>query len=186
MVLEMLGRCRGASGSSGGRQWRLVDAYLDTEAEKIFHQVLDRGGVIGGSSAGATIQAGYLLRGSPLGNTEVMAEGYERGFGFLPGVAIDQHFSQRRPLGRHDAIQAPPSRACGLGPGRRHCADRSRRRSAWSSVAGPCLCFAQPAGDASSQPPREVLRAGDRYDFQIARVERDTTPPKVRNVNTER
>ena len=25
----------------------------------------------------------------------MMAEGYERGFAFLPGMAIDQHFSQR-------------------------------------------------------------------------------------------
>ena len=35
------------------------------------------------------------MRGHPLGNTVMMAEGYERGFSFLPGVAIDQHFSQR-------------------------------------------------------------------------------------------
>jgi cyanophycinase len=88
---------------TGGRQWRLVDAYLDTAAEQAFHEVLKRGGVIGGSSAGASIQAGYLVRGSPLGNDEMMAEGYERGFGFLPGVAIDQHFSQRD---RHADMQS--------------------------------------------------------------------------------
>jgi len=58
--------------------------------------VLKRGGVIGGSSAGATIQGDYLCRGSPLGNFEMMAEGYERGLGLLPGVAIDQHFAQRK------------------------------------------------------------------------------------------
>ena len=32
-----------------------------------------------------------------------MAEGYERGFNFLPGCAIDQHFSQR---GRHPDLAA--------------------------------------------------------------------------------
>ncbi len=57
--------------------------------------MLRRGGVIGGSSAGATIQGEFLVRGHPLGNTVMMAEGYERGFAFLPGVAIDQHFAQR-------------------------------------------------------------------------------------------
>jgi len=90
----------GASGVwfDGGRQWNFVDAYENTDAVELFHDVLRRGGVIGGTSAGATIQGEYLVRGHPLGNQVMMAEGYERGFGFLPGVAIDQHFSQR---GRH-------------------------------------------------------------------------------------
>jgi cyanophycinase len=79
----------------GGRQWNFVDAYENTQAVDLFHEVLRRGGVIGGSSAGATIQGEYLVRGHPLGNFVMMAEGYERGFGFLPGFAIDQHFSQR-------------------------------------------------------------------------------------------
>jgi len=81
---------------NGGRQWRFVDAYLGTRAEALFHGVLARGGVIGGSSAGASIQGEYMPRGSPLGNAEMMTEGYERGLGFLPGVAIDQHFTERR------------------------------------------------------------------------------------------
>jgi cyanophycinase len=79
----------------GGRQWRFIDAYEGTRAVSAFHQVLARGGVIGGSSAGATIQGEYLVRGSPLGNEQMMAIGYERGFAFLPGTAIDQHFAQR-------------------------------------------------------------------------------------------
>lgn len=82
----------------GGRQWRLVDLYAGTAAELAFHDILKRGGVIAGSSAGATIQGDYLVRGNPLGNREMMAEGYERGFGFLPGTAIDQHFTQRNRL----------------------------------------------------------------------------------------
>jgi cyanophycinase len=80
----------------GGRQWRFVDAYAGTKAEAMFHDVLRRGGVIGGSSAGASIQAQYMVRGSVLGNTDMMAEGYERGLAFLPGTAVDQHFTQRK------------------------------------------------------------------------------------------
>jgi cyanophycinase len=79
----------------GGRQWRFVDCYGGTKAEAAIYDVLRRGGVIGGSSAGASIQAQYMVRGSVLGNLEPMAEGYERGFNYLPGTAIDQHFSQR-------------------------------------------------------------------------------------------
>lgn len=80
----------------GGRQWRFVDTYENTRAYELFHAVLERGGVIGGSSAGATIQGEYLSRGSPLGNFEMMSEGYEEGFKFLPGTVIDQHFAERK------------------------------------------------------------------------------------------
>jgi cyanophycinase len=79
----------------GGRQWRFVDAYEGTRAHRALLELLQRGGVIGGSSAGASIQAEYLVRGNPLGNEDMMARGYERGLGFLPGTAIDQHFTQR-------------------------------------------------------------------------------------------
>ncbi len=80
----------------GGRQWRFVDAYENTKAFEAMRGVLARGGVIGGSSAGATILGDYLCRGNPLGNLEIMMPGYEQGFAFLPGVGIDQHFTQRK------------------------------------------------------------------------------------------
>jgi len=79
----------------GGRQWRLVDAYLDGPVPGILREILDKGGAVGGSSAGATIQGEYLVRGHPLGNRIMMAEGYEHGLALLRGVAIDQHFTQR-------------------------------------------------------------------------------------------
>jgi cyanophycinase len=94
-VLEALSSAKGVW-FGGGRQWRFVDAYMGTKAEQLIREVVARGGVVGGSSAGATIQGDYLCRGSPLGNLEMMAEGYERGLALLPGVAIDQHFAQRK------------------------------------------------------------------------------------------
>jgi cyanophycinase len=93
----------------------LVDAYAETKAHQLFHDVLRRGGVIGGSSAGATIQADYLVRGNPLGNRQMMAEGYERGLGFLPGAAIDQHFSQRKRLGDMTALVEAHPQLLGIG-----------------------------------------------------------------------
>lgn len=80
---------------AGGRQWRLVDSYLNTRTHKELWHVLERGGVIGGSSAGATIQGSYLVRGAREGNTIMMAPGYEAGMGFLRNVAVDQHLLKR-------------------------------------------------------------------------------------------
>ncbi|MCA9073311.1 MAG: cyanophycinase, partial [Planctomycetaceae bacterium] len=80
---------------AGGRQWRFMDAYDGTPALDLFRDVLQRGGVICGSSAGASIQGEYLARADALTNRRIVAEGYERGLNFLPGTAIDQHFAQR-------------------------------------------------------------------------------------------
>jgi cyanophycinase len=80
---------------SGGRQWRLVDAYLGTRMHDAIGRVLERGGVVGGSSAGASVMASYLVRGAPEGNHILMAIGYERGFGFLRRMAVDQHLRAR-------------------------------------------------------------------------------------------
>ena len=80
----------------GGRQWRLADSYLHTRTERELHAVLARGGVIGGSSAGATIQGSYLVRGALEGNEIMMSPGHEEGFGFLKNAAIDQHANTRQ------------------------------------------------------------------------------------------
>jgi cyanophycinase len=74
----------------GGRQWRLVDAYAGTKTLDEFNKLLERGGVIGGSSAGASIQADFLVRGDTKTNTVMMGD-HQEGFGFLKNVAIDQH-----------------------------------------------------------------------------------------------
>jgi cyanophycinase len=80
----------------GGRQWRLVDSYLGTQTEREFHALLARNGVIGGTSAGATIQGSFLVRGAREGNTLMMAPDYLKGFGFLRNAAIDQHLLARK------------------------------------------------------------------------------------------
>jgi cyanophycinase len=80
----------------GGRQWHIVDAYENTQAQDLFEAFLKRGGVIGGTSAGASIQGEYMCRGDPEGPRAIIAEGYELGLGFLNSVGIDQHFSQRQ------------------------------------------------------------------------------------------
>ena len=80
----------------GGRQWRYADSYLNTKTQKALFDLLDRGGVIGGSSAGASIQSSYMVRGAREGNTLMMAPGYETGLGFLKDCAVDQHLIKRK------------------------------------------------------------------------------------------
>lgn len=92
--VEPLRRAKGVW-FGGGRQWRLVDSYLGTRTHREILALLERGGVVGGTSAGATIQGSYLVRGARSGNTIMMAPGYEQGLGFLQQVAIDQHMLKR-------------------------------------------------------------------------------------------
>lgn len=87
----------------GGRQWRLVDAYLGTRTEREIKKVLERGGVVGGSSAGATIQGSFLIRGAPGtdgksdGDNRIMeSPGHLVGFGLITNCAIDQHLTARK------------------------------------------------------------------------------------------
>ena len=92
---------------SGGRQWRFADSYLGTRSEKEFHRVLKRGGVIGGSSAGASIQADFLVRGDSKTNT-IMIGDHQRGLGFLENCAIDQHVVKRgRQMGLVQVLTDP-------------------------------------------------------------------------------
>ena len=83
----------------GGRQFHLVNSYGGTKTEKAFHDVLARGGVVGGSSAGASILGDFLVRGAPSNNNFIMdSPDYEKGFGFLRNVGIDQHVVARERL----------------------------------------------------------------------------------------
>jgi cyanophycinase len=81
----------------GGRQWNIVDSYAGTLTYVEFHKVLERGGVIGGSSAGATIQGDYLVRGAVAGPQIMMTPepNHQKAFCFLRRTAIDQHINAR-------------------------------------------------------------------------------------------
>jgi len=106
----------------GGRQWRLADAYLGTAVEREIKELLARGGVVGGSSAGATIQGSYLVRGAPGNagnpdgdNTIMMSPGHETGFGLLANSAIDQHVITRGREADLDAVISAHPELLGIG-----------------------------------------------------------------------
>jgi len=106
----------------GGRQWRLVDAYLGTRVLHEIKALLARGGIVGGSSAGATIQGSFLVRGDPAhpgnpdgDNTIMMVPGHETGFALLPGSAIDQHVLVRHRENDLDPVIAAHPDLLGIG-----------------------------------------------------------------------
>lgn len=78
----------------GGRQWRIADSYLNTLTHQAFFDVLNRGGVIIGTSAGASIQGSFLWRGDTKG-PHILVGDHTQGLGFLKNSTIDQHLLKR-------------------------------------------------------------------------------------------
>ncbi len=91
-VLDAIAASAGAF-FTGGSQARLLEAIRDTTAHRALRDLWRRGGVVAGTSAGA----------SALGETAISGEEdmrFSPGLDFVPRVVIDQHFSQRDRLGR--------------------------------------------------------------------------------------
>lgn len=87
----------------GGDQNYITERYLGTPVEPALHQVLARGGVIGGTSAGAAIMSRVMIAGGR--TTPQLATG----LGFLSGTIVDQHFIKRNRKDRlHAALKEHP------------------------------------------------------------------------------
>jgi cyanophycinase len=93
----------------GGKQARLADTYVGTASEQKFHAVLQRGGAVGGISAGAAVMSSVMIRG---GETEPHMG---RGLGLLPGMIVDQHFLARSRQQRLMGALAAHPEMVGLG-----------------------------------------------------------------------
>jgi len=158
---------------NGGRQWNIVDSYANTRTYREFHDVLARGGVIGGSSAGATIQGDYLVRGAVAGPQVMMTPepNHERGFNFLRHTAIDQHINTRN---RWDdlipVIQKYPD-LLGIGLSEVTAivvhGDRFEVMGAWKVAIHDNTRVYQPW-----EKPYYVLSAGDVYNMKTRRIEK--------------
>src|SRR5256885_4839310 len=96
---EFASRIRNARGVwfGGGRPGRLAEAYLGTRTHRELEALYKRGGVIGGSSAGAMILSSFLVRGGVANDDfrNLISKTNRSGFGFLPNAAIDVHVNQR-------------------------------------------------------------------------------------------
>jgi cyanophycinase len=147
----------------GGRQWRLVDVFEHSAAEKEFHAVLHRGGAIGGNGGGASMLADYLVRGGPLSNRDIMAEGYEEGFGFIQGVAIDPFFTKRIRFPDMAKLKRAHPRLIGLG------VDEETalviQQHAFEVVGKNHVVVYGHSEKAKADKEFEFLYGGDKYDL---------------------
>lgn len=95
---------------SGGDQSRHTAALLDTPVHAALREFYWRGGVVGGTSAGAAVMSEVMITGDER-RTPVEGREFEtieagnvvtaRGLGLLGGAVIDQHFVRRK---RHNRL----------------------------------------------------------------------------------
>lgn len=86
---------------TGGDQARIIELIKGSKLDQAIRARHAEGVVIGGTSAGAAMMPEtMIIEGDSATNPRVDAVELGPGMGFLPGVAVDQHFSQRGRLGR--------------------------------------------------------------------------------------
>ncbi len=163
---------------SGGKQWRLVDVYLHTRTHLELQRVLERGGAIGGNSAGASALASFLVRGGAE-NDVISAPGRQEGFGFLRDVAIDQHLVAR--ARETDMLQILEERPDLLGIGLNEGSALVVTHDLARVIGKPVAIY--DVTDPSVLIPLRWLGPGDIYDLASRRVVYDDfreAPPLVR------
>ncbi len=154
----------------GGRHYRLVNSYMGTKSQRAFEAVLARGGVVGGSSAGASILGSYLVRGAPSNDNRIMNHPqYLAGFAYLRGTAIDQHVVARERLpDLHDSVITRRADLLAIS---------EDEGTAWvvrgdtAEIIGRNKAFVYNGRDTNDQGrPFLTLHPGDRYNLGARRL----------------
>jgi len=101
---------------TGGDQLRIASQIGDTPLEAEIHRLHARGGVIAGTSAGASMQSEVMLVYGSGQETHRIGDGQMApGLNLIPGVIIDQHFAERGRIGRLLGAVAHNPRLLGIG-----------------------------------------------------------------------
>lgn len=86
---------------TGGDQMRIASHIKDTPVEAQLRELLNAGGLVAGTSAGAAAMSQTMLaRGPNNGSHHVGDLHMAPGLGFIDGVILDQHFAERGRIGR--------------------------------------------------------------------------------------
>jgi cyanophycinase len=142
----------------GGRQSSLTDAYLGTEVERQLKALLDRGGVIGGTSAGAAVMTRVMIAG---GRTQ---PDVKEGFDLLPGAVVDQHFLKRNRLSRLLSVLGDHPELVGLGIDERTALVVNTKTSLLN-VIGDSYVVACVPGPAGNPARLQILKPGDEANL---------------------
>jgi cyanophycinase len=140
---------------TGGDQSLLAAAYRGTLVEAELRRLLARGGVVGGTSAGAAVLSSVMIAGG----TAVADVG--QGFGLVPGVVVDTHFAQRQRLPRLQGVVAKYPGCVGLGIDEQTAAVLSGQSLRVLGDGQVRVCQPSPSGQADVL----VLHAGNQADL---------------------
>jgi cyanophycinase len=100
---------------TGGDQRRISTFVAGSRVDGWLHQNLAQGLVIAGTSAGAAMMSNAMIIGGSATISSPTDVELGTGLGFLPGVVIDQHFTQRARLNRLLAAVSRSSLDLGIG-----------------------------------------------------------------------
>jgi cyanophycinase len=101
---------------SGGDQLRITSQIGDTGIEAKVRAIYERGGLIAGTSAGASVMSETMLvKGSSKETHRIGDLHMSPGMGLVRDVIIDQHFAERGRMGRLLGAVAHNPRVLGLG-----------------------------------------------------------------------
>jgi cyanophycinase len=121
-ILELF---EGATGVffTGGDQLRIASQIGDTPVEQCVREIYSRGGVIAGTSAGASVMSETMVvKGASAESYRIGDLNMAPGLGFIRDVIIDQHFAERGRIGRLLGAVAQNPRVLGLGIDENTCA----------------------------------------------------------------
>lgn len=101
---------------SGGSQLKLSQRFPGTPLGQAIHRAHERGAVVGGTSAGASIMSQFMISMGDEGITPRQRHSQlSAGLGLIEGVIIDQHFGQRARYGRLMSMVAGSPHLIGIG-----------------------------------------------------------------------
>ena len=101
---------------TGGNQSTLSAVLAGTTFGTAIKMAHIRGVVVGGTSAGASVQSEHMVAFGPPGTTPKMRGAQmSAGLGLLPGLVIDQHFDQRNRYGRLLTLVSHAPHLLGMG-----------------------------------------------------------------------
>lgn len=101
---------------TGGNQMRLSAMIGGTRFEQLVRDANERGVIVAGTSAGASILSAHMVAlGASGGTPKLRMAQMVAGFGLISNVIIDQHFRQRDRIGRLLSLVASNPGLLGVG-----------------------------------------------------------------------
>lgn len=151
---------------SGGEQSLLSKYYVGTPVESKLRAILENGGVIGGSSAGAAVMTKLMVvQGRESAELGV-------GFGLLPNAVVDQHFLRRNRMQRLAGVVHRHPHLVGFGIDEETALIVQPKKGNLAVLGRSYVLAIVPSGEQNEEfggvatsPRYEIMKRGDRITF---------------------